>query len=96
MEKEGGYSLSSDCFLCGAENYPLHKAMVDHGQQRVKARGDGKVSDEVTRDLLEGARGMGFYQSEQGHSGVSVQFVLLAHDIAFDIFAHKLYKTQPL
>ena len=32
VEKEGCYPLSSDGFLCGAENYPLCKAMVDHDQ----------------------------------------------------------------
>ena len=32
MEKESSYSLSGDGFLCGAENYPLHKTMVDHDQ----------------------------------------------------------------
>ena len=53
MEEEGGYSFSGDGFLCGAENYLLCKAMVDHDQQRVKAGGSGEASDEVTRDLLE-------------------------------------------
>ena len=70
MEKESGYSFSSDRFLSGAENYPLCKAMVDHDQQRVKARGGREVSDQVARDLLEGARGKGFNGSEQGNSGV--------------------------
>ena len=56
VEKEGSYSLGSDGFLSGAENYPLSKAMVDHDQQRVKVRRGGEVGDKVTRDLLEGAR----------------------------------------
>ena len=60
VEKEGGYLLGSDGFLGGAENYPLCKGMVNHNQQRVKARGCGEVGDEVTRDLLEGVRCMGF------------------------------------
>ena len=30
VKKEGDYPLSGDGFLSGAENYPLHKAMVDH------------------------------------------------------------------
>ena len=30
VEKETGYPFSSDCFLSRAENYPLHKAMVNH------------------------------------------------------------------
>ena len=32
MEEEGDNLLSSDCFLSRAENYSLHKAMVDHDQ----------------------------------------------------------------
>ena len=37
--------LDSDGFLGGAENYSLYKAMVDHNQQRIKARGNREVSD---------------------------------------------------
>ena len=60
MEEEGSYPFGGDRFLGGAENYPLCKAMIDHDQERVKARGGGEVSDEVTRDLLEWARSMRF------------------------------------
>ena len=60
VEKEGGDSLGGDGFLGGAKNYPLSKPMVDHDQERVKAQGDGEVSDEIAGDLLEGARGDGF------------------------------------
>ena len=72
MKEKGGYSLCSDCFLGRAENYPLCKAMVNHDQQRVKAGGSGEVGDEVTRDLLEGARGVGFDRGEQWDGGVCV------------------------
>ena len=53
MEEKSSYPFSSDCFLGRAEDYPLHKAVVDHDQERVKVRGVGEVGDEVTRDLLE-------------------------------------------
>ena len=56
MEKEGGYPLGGDGFLCRAENYPLCKAMVDHDQQGIKARGSREIGDEVTGDLLEEVR----------------------------------------
>ena len=59
VEKEGGDSLGSDGFLGRAKNHPLSKPMVDHDQERVKARGDGEIGDEVAGDLLEGARGGG-------------------------------------
>ena len=64
VEEKGGYPFSGDCFLSGAENYPLCEAMVDHNQQRVETRGNGKVGDQVTEDLLEQARGEGLDQSE--------------------------------
>ena len=72
MEKEGGYLFCGDCFLSGVENYPLCKAMVDHDQQGVKARGEGEVGDQVARDLLEGARHTGLDRSECGDSGMCV------------------------
>ena len=37
--KEGGYPLSSDAFLGGAENHPLCKTMVDHNQQGMETGG---------------------------------------------------------
>ena len=93
MEKEGCYSLGSDGFLCGAENYPLCKAMVDYNQQRVETRGSGEVGDKVTRDLLEGARGMRSDWGEQWDGGVGVGLILLACGTAFDILSHKLCKA---
>ena len=57
VEKEGGNSFSGDGFLGGAKNHPLSKAMVDHDQERIEAGGDGKIHDEIARDLLEGAGG---------------------------------------
>ena len=72
MEKESGNPFGGDHFLSGAENYPLCKAMVDHDQQRIKARGSREVSDEVTRDLLEGAQCVGLDQGEQRNSEVCV------------------------
>ena len=95
VEKEGSYPLGSDGFLCEAENYPLHKAMVNHNQQRVKARGGGEVSDEATRDLLEGARGAGLDQGKQRDGGVCVGLVLLAHGTALNVLSHELCETQP-
>ena len=59
VEKEGGDSLSGDRFLGRAKDHPLSKPMVYHDQERVKARGDVEIGDEITGDLLEGARGDG-------------------------------------
>ena len=72
VKEKGCYPFSGYGFFCGAENYPLHKAMVDHDQQRVKARGGGEVGDQVARDLLEGARHEKLDGGEQGNGRVSV------------------------
>ena len=56
VEKKCGNAFGGDIHLCGTENHPLSKPMVNHNQEGVKASGRGEVSDEVTRDLLEGAR----------------------------------------
>ena len=45
IKKEGSYPFNSDGFLDRAENHPLCKAMVNHKQQRMKAGGDGEVSN---------------------------------------------------
>ena len=94
MEKESSYPFGSDHFLDGAENYLLHKAMVNHDQQRIKTREGREVGDKVTRDLLEGLGGTGLDQGERRNGGVCVQLVLLAHSTAFDVFLHKLHETQ--
>ena len=72
MEEKGGYPFSGDGFLSGAENHPLCKAMVDHNQQRIEARGGGEVGDQVTGDLLEGVRGARLYRSERGNGRMRV------------------------
>ena len=72
VKKEGGNPFCGDCFLGGAENYPLCKLMVNHNQKRVKARGDQKVSDEIARNLLKGSKGKRLDGGERWDSGVGV------------------------
>ena len=44
-------------FLVGQRITPLVcKPMVDHDQERVKARGDREICDKITGNLLERAR----------------------------------------
>ena len=94
MGKKGSYSLGSDGFLSGAENYPLSRAMVDHNQERIETRGRGKVSDKVTGDLLEGTGHTGYDKGKQ-ENVECVRFVLLTHGTAFNVFPHVLYETWP-
>ena len=86
VEKECGYSICSDVFLCGTENHSLSKPMVYHDQGGIGASRRGEIGDKVARDLLEGAGCRGVNGGEQGNSGMSVGFVLLAGCTALDIF----------
>ena len=48
VEKECSNAFGSDVFLCGTENHPLSKPMVDHNQEGIEASGKGEVGDKVT------------------------------------------------
>ena len=48
VEKEGGDSFGGDRLLSRAKNHPLSKPMVYHDQERVKARGEREIGDEIT------------------------------------------------
>ena len=95
MEEKGGDSFGGDGFLSGAENYPLSKAMVYHDQKGIKARGGGKVGDQIAGDLLERAGGGGFDWSERRDGGVCIGFVLLADCASFDVFSDVRSKAGP-
>ena len=87
VEKECGNAFGSDIFLCGTENYPLCKPMVDHNQKGIEAGREREVSDKVTGDLLEGAGRRGANGSERRDSGMGISFVLLAGRAALNVFA---------
>ena len=87
VEKERGNAFSGDVFLCGTENHPLSKPMVDHDQKGIEAGGRGEVGDKVTGELLKGAGGGGANRSEWRDGGVGICFVLLAGRAALDVLA---------
>ena len=87
VEKERGDAFRGDVFLCGTENHPLSKPMVDHDQKGIEAGGRGEVGDKVTGDLLEGAGGGGANRSEWRDGGVGICLVLLAGRAALNVFA---------
>ena len=60
VQEKGDDAFGGNRFLLRAKNHPLSKPMVDHNQERIKARGQGEIGDEVTGDLLERARCKGF------------------------------------
>ena len=95
VEEKGSDPFGGDGFLSRAENYPLSKPMVDHDQERVKACRDRKICDQVTRDLLEGARSGGFDRGKWRDGGVSIGFVLLAFSTDLDIAVDKEGQARP-
>ena len=86
VEKECSNTFGGDVFLCGTENHPLSKPMVNHNQEGIKSSRRGEVSDEVTGYLLEGARCQGVNGGEQENSRVSIGLVLLASCTTFNVF----------
>ena len=84
-KKRAANPQSINGFLGRAENYPLSKPMVDHNQKGIETIRKGKVSDQITGDLLKGA-GAGGWNGEQGRSGwMCVDLVLLARGTTTDI-----------
>ena len=47
VEKEHSNAFGSDVFLCGTENHPLSKPMVDHNQKGIEAARRGEVGDNM-------------------------------------------------
>ena len=52
-KKELGNAGSINVFGSGSEDYPLHKAMVDHNHQGIMTSRWGEIGDEVSRKLPE-------------------------------------------
>ena len=84
-EEQGGDSGSINGFLGRAENYPLSKPMVDHDQKGIKTIRKGQVGDQVTGDLLKGAKAGGRNGEKWGTGWVSVDLVLLTRGATLNI-----------
>ena len=74
VEEKRGNPFGGDGFLRRAENHPLSKPMVYHDQKTVKAVREGKVRDQITGNLLEGAGARGGDWTEQRNGGMCVCF----------------------
>ena len=94
-KEQRGDSSTVDGFLGRAENHPLSKPMVDHNQKGVKTVRKGKVGDEVTGDLLEGAEAGGRNGEEWGSGQMGVYFMLLARGTSADITANVRGEAWP-
>ena len=95
MKEECGDAFRGDVFLCGTENHPLSKPMVDHDQKGIEAGGGREIGDKITGDLLEGAGCAGADGGERRNSGMGVGLVLLAGSTALNIFADVGGETGP-
>jgi hypothetical protein len=47
LEEKFCYTLQSDGFQARSNNYPLHKAVVDHDHNRIKSTGGREIHDEI-------------------------------------------------
>ena len=90
-----GNSSSVNGFGARNKDYPLHKAMVNHDQDRIKAGGGKKICDNVNWELAEGERSGGRDGMERRRGGVSINLVLLADCTAIDKVFDKGGKTGP-
>ena len=95
MKEKGCDPLGGSHFLSRAENYPLCKAVVDHDQERIKARGGGKIRDEIAGQLLEWTGGGGVDGVKGRYRGVRVGLGLLTISAFFDILLYELGKARP-
>jgi len=82
FQKQGGDTGGINSFGTRDGNYPLHKPMVNHDQNRVKIEGEQKIRDHVAGDLLEWAGGRGGDGAKPRDSQVSINLVSLASGIA--------------
>ena len=78
VEKERGNAFHGDVLLCGTENHPLSKPMVDHDQKGIETGRRREVGDKVARDLLERAGCRGANGGERWDGWVGICLVLLA------------------
>ena len=94
-KKELGDASSINVFEAGSEDYPLHKAVVDHDHQRIMASRWGKIGDEVNGKLLKW-EGRGRWDGRQGQArGMVVHLVLLTSGTARDRGIDKGGQTRP-
>ena len=69
--------------------------MVNHDQKDIKTIREGKVSDQITRDLLEGVRAGGRNRKERGARWMCVDLVLLTSGTSTDIASNVRGKAWP-
>ena len=95
VKKQLGDSCGVNGFLARCKNYPLHKAMVDHDHDRIKALRRREISDEVNGELLKRESDSGLDQEQRRYNRVGVGLVLLADGTAGDKVFHEGGEAWP-
>ena len=95
LKKDLGDVRGGGGFVARAENYPLRKAMVYHDQNRIEATGQGKIHDEIHRDLLERVGAFGQDRGKWGVGRVSVHLVGLTSGATGDEFVDECGYAGP-
>ena len=95
VKKQLGNSCSVDGLLARCENYPLHKAMVDHDHDRIKPRRRREVGNEVNGQLFKRERGIRLDWEKRWDNRVCVGLVLLANGATSDKVLYEGGETWP-
>ena len=95
VTKQLGDSCGVNGFQARCKNYPLHKAMVNHDHDRIKAHRRREISDEVNGELLKGESDNGLDREQRRHNRVHVGLVLLANGAAGDKVFHEGGEAWP-
>ena len=69
--------------------------MVNHDQERIKARGGQKIGDKIDRELLEGVSTRGGNRGKGRNHGMCIDLHLLAKGTPGDKVANKRGHTGP-
>ena len=95
VNKQLGNSCGINGLLARCKNYPLHKAMVDHDHDRIKARRRREVSDKVNGQLFEREGDSGLDREQRRYNRVCVGLVLLADRATGDEVFDECGEAQP-
>jgi hypothetical protein len=95
FEKELCHSCGIHIFVTRGDNHPLHKPMVNYNHDRVEAKGDREVSDQVHRDLLEWTSGRRDKGSQGGCRWVGIHLMRLTGGTAHDKSADEHIQAGP-
>ena len=90
-----GYSYGVHNFYAREKNHPLTKAMVDHNHDRIEAIDQGKVDNEIHREVLEGTRALEDKGGDGRNCRMGEDLVCLANCTSRNTFLDVGRKARP-